>query len=417
MAQITVQHPSVLEPTAKELHMSAAQTWEERNKASKSAIKDEITIPEVLPIKERIGKIGLMWPRTYALNHPAAPLLDRYALKGCPVGCGDHWTQDRIEAAIAHGLHCSVCTPQAQQALRQEALEKVNQGFAKIVRYGEIKSNLPAQLKISPAACISHKSRKYWVILDLLFCPQHNEDYTESVNDTTIPQAPTEAMGQLRSCFRHLVATMANNYSSQHPFRFANLDVKDRVWCMVVSPANAWNFCYVLPSVNGKRTPLEDSKLIVPDALQMGWCESPPFFCTVSETARDAIQNLLKQEDHLPLHKFESKMIPESLTETKPHHPFTILEVFVDDFIAGTNQPEKSHLQTLSQCMLHGVHSIFPPSEVTNHGGGDSVAQEKLNQEEGQWQEVKEILGWTINGADYTIQLPPDKVDIIINWL
>ena len=45
------------------------------------------------------------------------------------------------------------------------------------------------------------------------------------------------------------------------------------------------------------------------------------------------------------------------------------------------------------------------------------MAQKKLDQEEGRWEEVKEILGWTVNGANYMIQLPPNKVEKIINQL
>jgi hypothetical protein len=42
------------------------------------------------------------------------------------------------------------------------------------------------------------------------------------------------------------------------------------------------NFTYILlqPEVN-------PTKLVVPTSLQMGWVESPPYFCTASETARD----------------------------------------------------------------------------------------------------------------------------------
>eukprot|EP00957_Ditylum_brightwellii_P018273 1376620-Ditylum_brightwellii.AAC.1 len=48
--------------------------------------------------------------------------------------------------------------------------------------------------------------------------------------------------------------------------------------------------------------------------------------------------------------------------------------------------------------MLHGLHSIYPPPEITGHPGGDSCAEKKLKKEEGRWECVKEILGWTFNG-------------------
>eukprot|EP00957_Ditylum_brightwellii_P073364 5575778-Ditylum_brightwellii.AAC.1 len=42
----------------------------------KQTIQQEETIPEEAGIKDVVGKYkGLMWPRMYATNHPAAPLL------------------------------------------------------------------------------------------------------------------------------------------------------------------------------------------------------------------------------------------------------------------------------------------------------------------------------------------------------
>jgi hypothetical protein len=43
--------------------------------------------PPELPVKEEIGKLGLMWPRTYAEVHKATPLLNSYAEAGCPADC------------------------------------------------------------------------------------------------------------------------------------------------------------------------------------------------------------------------------------------------------------------------------------------------------------------------------------------
>ena len=111
-----------------------------------------------------------MWPRTYATHHPATPLLEKYARNGCPVDCGPRWTKEQIEAAILqHGPYKSAQLPVAREALRAEAKDKVTQGFAKIVKYKDIQNNLPETLKISPAACIPHKSRQFCVILDLSF--------------------------------------------------------------------------------------------------------------------------------------------------------------------------------------------------------------------------------------------------------
>ena len=64
--------------------------------------------------------------------------------------------------------------------------------------------------------------------------------------------------------------------------------------------------------------------------------------------------------------------------------------------------------------MFHGIHSIFPPPEQTGHAGEDPVAQKKMKEGEGLWQDCKEILGWLFDGTAYTISLPDKKIAAII---
>ena len=51
-------------------------------------------------------------------------------------------------------------------------------------------------------------------------------------------------------------------------------------------------------------TNIGDPLIVLPNCLQMGWGESPPFFCAASEMVRDIIPSLI-QEVHLPPHTFE----------------------------------------------------------------------------------------------------------------
>jgi hypothetical protein len=384
-----------------------------------AGIQKEECIPEEIPIKDSIGtKKGLMWPRTYALSHSAEPLLTGYSEQGCPVDCGDDWTLDHIEQAILHGPHKSAASSAACAALHAEAEQKIANGFARVIRYGDIKDDLPKKLKISPVACIPHKSKKFRVILDLSFRLRSKNIVFPSVNETTNKLAPPESMVQLGNCVKRIISVMAENHDRDKPFKFCKLDIKDGFWRLVVNETDAWNFCYVLPPKDGKPKPIDDTLLVVPNSLQMGWCESPPFFCAASETARDVIATLLRNSTLLPRHKFEDQMLPlddiEDPAPTEPQDPTLILEVFVDDFIGGTNDISLKHLTKVSRAMLHGVHSIFPPNEVTKHPGGDSIAEQKIAKGEGKWCFQKEILGWDFDGKEYTIQLPPDKCDKIV---
>ena len=89
--------------------------------------------------------------------------------------------------------------------------------------------------------------------------------------------ARPEAMVQLGKVVRRIIHLMAEHRHHGHPFKFAKLDVKDGFWRMEVSDDNAWNFCYVLPSLHQRKS-LDGVKIVVPNNLKMGWCEIPAFF-------------------------------------------------------------------------------------------------------------------------------------------
>ena len=93
-------------------------------------------------------------------------------------------------------------------------------------------------------------------------------------------------------------------------------------------------FC-VLPHKTGM--PI---KMVVPTSLQMGWIESPPYFCTVSETGRDVVEQYIKTPvGSLAEHKFvELTEVNSDLAEPKnkdtSKEPFNYLqEVYMDDYI------------------------------------------------------------------------------------
>ena len=395
-----------------------ALTPEEERATIRTAFYEDDTIPKEKVLNSALGKRPkLVRPTSFAQKHPAAALLDAYS-DGCPTNCGPDWTQEHIEAALRRGPHPSALSQEAIAALHQETNEKVKSGYARVVKYGDLKSNIPKKLKISPVAMIPHKSRKFRTILDLSFRLRHKGKLLESVNSATVKQAPAEAMVQLGNCVKRLVATLADNYNPEKPFYFAKLDIKDGFWRMAVADDDAWNFCYVLPAQTPGFTNLDDIKIVIPNSLQMGWCESPPFFCAASETARDIIETLLA-EVHLPTHRLEDEMLRTANMDAvhRLHAAATytnLIEVFVDDFIAITNNGSHEHLTHLSRAMLHGIHSVFPPPEKSGHTGPEPISEKKLEEGEGTWKTTKEILGWLVDGTMFTVQLPPDKCQKIV---
>lgn len=362
---------------------------------------------------------GLVVPRWRARQHPAAPLLLEYARRGCPVDVGRDWTLEELEAAVERGPHASALAPDAIAQIQLEAREKEQQGFAKIYRWDELKRNLPRALKLSPLAMIPHKSRKYRAILDLSFMLWVMGYALPSVNDATQDTAPADAIDQIGTVLPRIIEALATAPEEDGDIMLMKLDIKDGFWRMVCAEGQEWNFAYVLPNHPG-----EPVEIVVPSALQMGWALSPPFFCAASETARDVAQSYVCESlGSLPEHPLETMTMPEDmfvlpdLAKVSARSAATflqMLEVYVDDFIQLVQSKDPAVLRHCSRALLHGIHSVFPPPEVSGHNGEDPVSLKKLLEREGLWEVRKEILGWMIDGATRCIELAEKKQAAIL---
>jgi hypothetical protein len=383
-----------------------------------NAINTSKLFPSTVAVKDDIGKSGLMWPRAFALKHNASSLLNRYSTQGCPADCGKPWSRDHIITALTRGPHISAKSEQARECLVQETRDKIKGGFAKVIKWKDIKDDPPINLKISPIAMIPHKSRKFRAILDLSFQMRMKGSKMPSVNSATSIKAPQKSMAELGNVLKRIVHTMATNFNPNAPFVFSKCDIKDGFWRMSVSPEDSWNFCYVMPPAANTKQSIDETEIVIPHSLQMGWCESPPFFCAATETARDIIQDMFHSDlQQLPSHDMEHYLLSK-VPDLHKHSdsttsPTVLFEVFVDDFVGISNCTKPAHLQRLSQALLHGIHCIFPPPSVTQHNGGDPISKKKMEQGDGQWDHTKEILGWIFDGKNYTIELPPGKVQKI----
>ena len=107
---------------------------------------------------------------------------------------------------------------------------------------------------------------------------------------------------------------MALTADDPTPILMSKVNIKDGYWQMVVNEEDAWNFAYVLPPEND----LEEVVLVIPNALQMGWSKSLPFFCAATETGRDVAQFLFDSNANLPPHPLEKNMLDIDWTKYKP---------------------------------------------------------------------------------------------------
>ena len=133
-------------------------TPEEYQSLIYNLLNEPITFPPEYPIKEKIGKLGFMCPRNYALNHPSTPLLFGHTQNGCSVDCREDWTLEKIILMLERGPHVSDKYPKSTHQLHEETLEKYKNRYARVVGFGNIRHKLPKNQAL-PVSMIPQKSK------------------------------------------------------------------------------------------------------------------------------------------------------------------------------------------------------------------------------------------------------------------
>ena len=374
------------------------------------------------PHKLAQGKrIKLMDPEPWMRFHPFTATLEQWST-GVPVDCGPTWVKAAMEAAVARGPHTSALLPDARHLIMEEVDYQVAAGFSQIFPWADVQKLCPSQLKVSPLAVIPQVGRRGRLLLDLSFAvhaPQGKgkracrsyataTPLAPSVNDTTTKLSPDYPIKELGRVLLRLLWFMAK-VPAEETIMFAKIDLSDGFWRMLVAEDQQWNFAYTLPGAVGP------PRIVVPHALQMGWTESPGYFCAATETGRDIMQALIDGGILCPPHKLDAFMAPSTLArrQTSPEtaRQWQMSAVFVDDYIlAAVENRAGTFLQRAGRAALHTIHGLFPPPERSGHiGGKDPISQKKLDAGDARWAHGKELLGFVFDGEARTVHLTQRK--------
>jgi hypothetical protein len=264
-------------------------------------------------------------------------------------------------------------------------MEKVCTKQAQLVQWEDIKDNPPKELKISLIAAIPHKSKDFRSILDFSFCLRlKNGGALASVNDTTEKMAPAGTIDQIGECLSRIIHAFPNTDEDAKIF-MAKWDIKDGFWRMDCATGEKWNFAYLLPQEDRMPT-----TLVIPTSLQMGWVESPPYFCAATETSRDVATEYAETKFNLLTpHKFEKFVVGAPEYQALPEAGINpigfayMVEVYVDDFMSLVIPVSCEQLCQVAKAIMHGIHDVFPPdAEDFNN----PITEKKLNKGEGRYE-------------------------------
>ena len=238
-------------------------------------------------IQARRGNSNLT-SMSHISHHPAHSLLQQLSTSGFPAHMSTPpWSLQRLDDSIVRGPHRS--TLQHFTFLRDELADMVDRSTWIVLPYSSLR-HLP-NLRISPMGVVPQHERRPRPIVDYSF---------SGVNDDTVPLAPNEAM-QFGRALNRVISQTVHSDPRFGPVQFIKIDIADGFYRVWLRAEDVPTLAVSIPSLPG-----EPPLLALPLALPMGWTQSPPAFCTVTETIADATNALLHRRRHFPRHRLES---------------------------------------------------------------------------------------------------------------
>ena len=346
--------------------------------------------------------------------HPARPLLRHLSRNGFPVVLATPpWTLAQRDHAIQRGPHQSA--HQFLDFLRDELADMVDRATWMVLPYHRLREL--HNLRLSPMGVVPQHARR----------PRPIVDYTFSgLNKDTLPLSPREAM-QFGRALDRIISQVVHADPRFGPVQFIKLDIADgfyRVWLRV---EDVPKLAVTIPSLPGE-VPL----VALPLALPMGWTQSPPAFCAVTETVADLANARLRRILRSSPHRLDSlaATLPPPLPDIPPGTALAsatafnlrpppirhltrrlrCVDVFVDDFIAlaqgGSRQ--RTHVQ---RTLMSAIDDVFRPLSPTDPSDRtEPISVKKLRAGDASWATCKTILGWMIDSVAMTITLPPRRL-------
>ena len=365
------------------------------------------------------------------IDHPAAELLRQWRDQGVPAECDSPpWTEAQKDECIQRGCHYSAS--EHADFIREEMAEFIENKFWMVLPYELVKHFV--EIMFSPAAIKEERDRKPRFLCD------HSWDWGwPSVNDSTLEHSPHEAMQFGRTLLRLLFA-IRHADPKFGPVRISKADIKDGFYRLFLRAADCLRLAIVLPKYEG-----EPQLIGIPLACTMGWVQSPPSFCTMSETVCDLANHRSHASPrHASPHRMEqhaspgddlsydwtprpleadapaadaalgASTAPSPPEESAPpsnrplKRPLGSTDVFVDDFIQ-LGQGGRQRMLALRRHLYHAIDDVLASPDASVEQRNEALSLKKLLKGEGAWETRKVLLGWIVDTIRQTIELPPHR--------
>jgi hypothetical protein len=281
-------------------------------------------------------------------------------------------------------------------------------------------------LRISPIGVVPQRDRRPRTIVDYSY---------SGINQDTCPIAPSEAM-QFGTALQRIIEDIVNANPRHGPVYMCKVDIADGFYRVDVRPADIPKLGVIIP-------PTKDHEQLVafPLVLPMGWKNSPPYFCAITETVADVTNERIRHHYQPPRHRLDrvadthadtiiapsNKPTPSTCTTAVPapppshptsrpgqfvrQQPLGQFDIYVDDFL-GTAQGKRRRLNRLRRTLFHTLDEVLRPLDpLDTDARQEPISVKKLRKGDARWSTTKQMLGWLINTIELTITLPPHRLE------
>ena len=358
------------------------------------------------------------WGDVGRLDHPAAQLLELYRKQGVPVQMTTpQWDMGRRLAALQRGPHKSA--KEHIPFLREEYVDMIKKGHWVLL---PARLLLPQpELRLSPLGVVPQRDRR----------PRTISDYSYwLVNADTLKLAPQEAM-QFGRALQRILQKIHDANPRFGPVYMCKIDISDGFYRVGICPEDAIKLAILFPCRES-----EEPLIGLPLTLPMGWAESPPAFCTATETSTDLANTMIARDWHklaqlphrhdaisetLPSPEPDSQpsrrprlnLTPVPTTTQGPHYqrPLAYWDVYVDDHL-GLAQGNAPTRRRVKRAMFHALDKVFRPlGQGDNPFRQEPASLKKLRKGDATWSTRKIMLGWQLDTVQGTIALPTHRIE------
>jgi hypothetical protein len=357
-------------------------------------------------------------------SHAAHHLNSQLKKHGAPVVLTTPpWSSLQLDAAVQRGPHRSAT--EHLEFLRTEMADMVKKAIWMVLPYSLVKDL--KDLRISPIGVVPQHDRRPRTIVDYSFY---------GLNDETLRLAPREAM-QFGRALERILRQIVQANPKFGPVNLIKIDLADGFYRVWVRTEDIPKLGVSFPQLEG-----EEPLVAFPLSLPMGWTESPPYFCSVTETVADVANERLFRWRNPPSHHLEadadssapapslsdlaSKVIaPTAISLPLKPDPniahrksmLAAIDIFVDDFI-GIAQGDALRLARVRRILMHAIDDVLRPNDqLDSIHRKEPISVKKLRQGDAHWDTCKKVLGWIIDTVSMTITLPERRLSRLADLL